>query len=60
MMQPFGAEVQESGVFMPPTRSALTPLLDMNSVEVGRTKPCGRLPVSVAKVAARGPLALRV
>jgi hypothetical protein len=43
MTQPFGEESQVSGVSRPPTTSALTPLLEMNSSAVGRTKPVGRL-----------------
>ena len=42
MTQPFGEEPQERGVFKPPTSSALTPLLEMNSTDVGRIKPAGR------------------
>ena len=36
--QPFGADVQVSGVFSPPISTAFTPLLEMNSSEVGRSR----------------------
>src|SRR5271156_3140213 len=40
--QPLGADVQVSGVLSTPTSSALTPLLGMNSSDVGLVKPAGR------------------
>jgi hypothetical protein len=46
MRHPFGAVVQLSGAFTPPTSSALTPLFEMNSTDNGRLNPAGREAVS--------------
>jgi hypothetical protein len=46
MTQPLGEELQDSGKLSPPTSSALTPLAEMNSTDVGRVTPEGRLLLS--------------
>ena len=46
MTQPVGEELQVIGERSPPTSIALTPLLEINSTDVGRVTPAGRLLVS--------------